>query len=169
MHVFLFFLIAACTAFQITYAASDCKACQLDEHFSDANGYSCFHLNNGKVACTCPDQRYTLDKPCRICDRANICGDNPSNLCSEISATVPAAQDNAKTNFGCFCVDMSFYFGEPCPSSPVTSTTTTGFSATTPILTTTRLPLATTILTTTRVPLATTILTTTRLPLSTTA
>jgi hypothetical protein len=44
----------------------DCSVCRLDDSFNDSNGYSCFNLNDEHIACTCPDLRYALDKPCRI-------------------------------------------------------------------------------------------------------
>ena len=44
---------------------SDCDVCQLGNYFVPSNGYGCFQLNDNSVACTCPDQQYLLNKPCR--------------------------------------------------------------------------------------------------------
>jgi hypothetical protein len=87
MLAFLFVVATASMAFSVANAASsnsykflfeqenishvvlftiDCSLCKLGEQFTESNGYGCFPLSNGNVACTCPDQRYTLDKPCRM-------------------------------------------------------------------------------------------------------
>jgi hypothetical protein len=44
----------------------DCSACKLEKPFTESNGYYCFVLNDDNVACTCPDQRYILNNPCRM-------------------------------------------------------------------------------------------------------
>ncbi|CAF4904579.1 unnamed protein product [Rotaria sp. Silwood1] len=128
MLVFLFIVAAIYTSFPHTNAASDCSVCELNEYYNATNGYMCFHISNGQVACTCPDQRYTLDQPCRICERKNICGDDPNNLCAELSPTSFTDNNDSTAHFACFCTDTSFYIGEPCPSIPTTPITTTTLS-----------------------------------------
>lgn len=44
----------------------DCSTCELEDSYIPSNGYGCFEFSNGDVACTCPDQRYTMNKPCRM-------------------------------------------------------------------------------------------------------
>ncbi|UJR27630.1 hypothetical protein I4U23_008911 [Adineta vaga] len=136
MHVFLFIIVAASTVFSTSQAASNCSLCNLGEEFIPSNGYNCFSLSNAHVACTCPDQRYTLDKPCRICERENICGDNAGNLCSEVLDTVSSTQNDETHHFSCFCTDYTFFIGKACPSTTTVATSTTTTQPTDPVTTT---------------------------------
>ncbi|CAF3762641.1 unnamed protein product [Rotaria sordida] len=119
MLVYLFVVAAIYTLSPITNAVSDCSLCKLNEYYNETTGYQCFRLSNGQVACTCPDYRYALDKPCRICERPNICGDDPNNLCAELSPTSFDPENDNDKNFACFCSDLSYYLGEPCPSNAI--------------------------------------------------
>ncbi|CAF0802360.1 unnamed protein product [Adineta ricciae] len=136
MLVFIFIIATLATNCAVSYAASGCNACQLRDEFVVENGYKCFPLNNGHVACTCPDQRYTIDKPCRICERNNICG-GPDNFCSEILGSTSSGQDGEIHHFSCFCADFSFYIGKACPASSTTTQTSTMTTTTTAATTST--------------------------------
>ncbi|CAF1306361.1 unnamed protein product [Adineta ricciae] len=143
MLAFIFIIATLATNCAVSYAASGCDACRLRDEFVAENGYKCFPLNNGHVACTCPDQRYTIDKPCRICERNSICG-GPDNFCSEILDSTSSGQDGNTHHFSCFCADFSFYIGKACPASSTTMQTSTMT-----MTTTTTTPMTTTIGTTT--------------------
>ncbi|CAF4090250.1 unnamed protein product [Rotaria sp. Silwood2] len=158
MLVFLFVVVAIYTSFSSTNAVLDCSKCELDGYHNVTSGYGCFRLFNGHVACTCPDQRYTLDKPCRtismdlfksilrryiclgICDRKNICGDDPNSLCAELSSTSFTANNDTRIYFACFCTDLSYYPGKSCPSISTTATITTRVSIPTTSTIVTALP-----------------------------
>ncbi|CAF4088456.1 unnamed protein product [Rotaria sp. Silwood2] len=140
MLVFLFVVAAIYTSFSSTNAVLDCSICELDGYHNVTSGYGCFRLFNGHVACTCPDQRYTLDKPCRICDRKNICGDDPNSLCAELSSTSFTANNDSRIYFACFCTDLSYYPGKSCPSISTTATITTRVSIPTTSTIVTALP-----------------------------
>ncbi|CAF0970718.1 unnamed protein product [Rotaria sordida] len=147
MLVYLFVVAAIYTLSPITNAVSDCSLCKLNEYYNETTGYQCFRLSNGQVACTCPDYRYALDKPCRICERPNICGDDPNNLCAELSPTSFDPENDNDKNFACFCSDLSYYLGEPCPSISTTPTATTILPVTTTSTFTTEYPTFTTLVT----------------------
>ncbi len=113
----------------------DCSLCQLGNYFSESNGYGCFESMDDLVACTCPDGLYTQNLPCRkiyslisrekaifplgICDRNNICGDDPSAFCAETAPSSLGVQTNDTYYFACFCSDMTFRVGEACSPSEI--------------------------------------------------
>ncbi|CAF1062111.1 unnamed protein product [Adineta steineri] len=152
MLIFLFAIAVVNTGFLGTNAVSNCSLCMVQGDFSETDGYACFPLSNGRVACTCPDQRYTIDKPCRICERENICGDSSDNFCAEVSAISSDADGESTHYFSCFCSDHTYYIGKACPpkaTTPVSTTATTtsvpattATTASTPSVPTTATPIA---------------------------
>ncbi|UJR31075.1 hypothetical protein I4U23_018584 [Adineta vaga] len=133
------------------------ETCELEGYFVPENGYGWAKLDN-RIICTCPDTLYTVNKPCRICNRDDICGLSDA-LCSE-ELDVPSTT----AFFGCFCPGGSYILGEKCSQDSVTVTpVTTTQMITSPISTATPIPGTTT---TSIVPAATT--TTTMEPESTT-
>ncbi|CAF1180181.1 unnamed protein product [Adineta steineri] len=149
MLIFLFAIAVVNTGFLGTNAVSNCSLCMVQGDFSETDGYACFPLSTGRVACTCPDQRYTIDKPCRICERENICGDSSDNFCAEVSAISSDADGESTHYFSCFCSDHTYYIGKACPSkatTPVSTTATTtsvpATTASTPLVSTTATPIA---------------------------
>ncbi|CAF0923266.1 unnamed protein product [Adineta ricciae] len=132
------------------------EVCELKGFFVTKNKYGWAKRGN-QIICTCPDGQYTIDKPCRICDREDICGEN--SLCSEeLAISEPTAR------FICFCASGGYLLGEKCPA--VTGTTTITPTTIAPVTTTTSIVQATT--TTTAVDLTTTTTTTTQTTTSTT-
>lgn len=114
----------------------DCDVCELDDSFNESNGYGCFEIQADKIACTCPDRQYRMNEPCRklirislkkrqqlihlgICNRENICGNDPESFCAEISTVSLGDQTDNPKFYACFCSDLSFNPGAPCPSSKI--------------------------------------------------
>lgn len=43
----------------------DCSVCELDKVFNATRGYACFIASDNTPICTCPDQRFEVNKRCR--------------------------------------------------------------------------------------------------------
>lgn len=43
----------------------DCNVCELNDVYHEGKGYGCFIASNGVALCTCPDQRYEVNRRCR--------------------------------------------------------------------------------------------------------
>ncbi|CAF1332141.1 unnamed protein product [Rotaria sp. Silwood1] len=104
-----------------------CDVCNLTEDFIPSNGYQCFITNDYKVLCTCPDNlQSTINRPCRICDRENICGQSDA-LCSEDPTFFGINNNNS--HFICFCSSGKYEFDKKC--SEETNPTTNQIKETT--------------------------------------
>ncbi|CAF1190183.1 unnamed protein product [Rotaria sordida] len=100
-----------------------CDVCNLTGDFIPSNGYQCFISRDDEIICTCPDNlQSTINRPCRICHRENICGPSDA-LCSEEPRFFNL--NNKKSNFACFCSSGIYLFDKKCPQEINPSTTET--------------------------------------------
>ncbi|CAF0990426.1 unnamed protein product [Didymodactylos carnosus] len=98
--------------------------CQLDNRFKAASGYGCYYISEEQVACTCPNDHYVMNRPCRVCDREDFCG-SLDVLCAEGNTSLLNAY------FACACLNGQTLMGNPCDGVQQTSTSTSTTTLTT--------------------------------------
>ncbi|CAF3469434.1 unnamed protein product [Rotaria socialis] len=95
--------------------------CDLSGYFIPLNGYRWFIVNKNTTICTCPDNlQSTINRPCRICHRENICGSKEA-FCSEESTFFITT--NTSFHYACFCQSDLFLVDKKCPENIVDETT----------------------------------------------
>ncbi|CAF5202607.1 unnamed protein product, partial [Rotaria magnacalcarata] len=94
--------------------------CDLSGYFIPLNGYRWFIVNHNTTICTCPDNlQSTINRPCRICHRENICGSKEA-FCSEESTFFIST--NTSFHYACFCQSDLFLVDKKCPEDIIDET-----------------------------------------------